>query len=463
MNRTSCFIQAIPSLSRRRHEARAAGGLTTLLICLMAGQGDAALAQGTPTSAGPVGGLFGTRAGASRGEPAEELTFVSDGYAGYDDNRAPGGPEEASFQSGFVSRANVGASYRIGRSSRRFLQVRANGFLDRQPITRTTSYSLVGGDAGLNASSRLWGRNGGTALFGASYEPTVLFNLFGPLAIDPVTGATAVPGSVQGLTRQRWLGLRGSAGLYRNWTPRQRSDVMITTSSREPLTGSGWFSRTKGVSTRHSWAVKQEVTLDFSHSIEERRNEREAVAIPLLIQSARMNAQVNRRLGTRRFIFNVGGGANASRVTEDGRSRSLGVAPVATASMRADLFRGGVLSVAVSRDVSALEGVSFESFTSTAKSVDFEGLFGRRVQLQLSAARTGGSSRISEQGSFDSDTAAAQLQVAIARYCAVFTSYRYYNHELSSLPDAGGTIPQRFERHSVQIGLTLWIPVLTRY
>lgn len=426
-----------------------------------------AVAQGLQPQAPIAGGLFGTRRAQAQAIPGRELTITFDAFGGYDDNylfqAGPVDPDGPVPQSGYISRAATRLVYRAGREDR-FFRGTGTAFVNRQPLGPSATYSMLGGEGTLEGSIPLSRRNGLRTVIGAAYEPTFLFNVSGPSMTDTEPAGATPPGPIVGITDQRWLLVHGAAGFSRRWTPRQQFEVTYNASKREPVSGPGWMSFSQAASARHNWAVRPNVGLDFTYVLQERRNDQGLIVLPLRSHALQAQIELRRRTSAARgLVVQLAGGATASTFEVDGESRSLGITPVASGSIRVDLGPGWVASAIVRRDVSVLEGLSPEPFASNVVSGQLEGLAGRRVRLGLVASHTRGSSLVTDTGSVETTGVTVDVQLALTRYCALFSSYRFYNHRLAFVGLTQPEFPDRYRRNSALLGLSVWLPVFTRY
>jgi hypothetical protein len=408
----------------------------------------------------PIGGVFGGRRPPDRNHPdrsAHQLTFAFDLAGGYDNNI---GIDETTFagsdlqQGGRVGAGSVTVQHRWG-TSRNYLDASAHGNIrvasagvDQQVAAR----SQVRGEASL-------GRRAGIAMsVGSAYEPTYLFNAFGPLAASFADGV--VPGAAvsEGFTEQRWLQRSASGSLHRRWTTRQRTDVDYSASDREPLTGTGFVSRSQSAQLRHGWSYRERSALAFRYRFEENRQTAvDAPLVPLQFHHATVGVRLERRLDRdRAFGVSFEGGATYSH--PHGAAEEF-VVPAGSAGMQLRMSRRWRLSLDSSRNVTVLEGLDPQPFTTDAVSFGTTGRFGRRTELVVNAAYSHGRATMSDQGAFETAVGTVSLRQEIGFCCALTTSYAYYRHQLFDLTTVQVGFPSRHERSAVRVGLSFWVPL----
>jgi hypothetical protein len=90
-----------------------------------------------------------------------------------------------------------------------------------------------------------------------------------------------------------------------------------------------------------------------------------------------------------------------------------------------------------------------------------EGLLSRRVDLNVSASYSDGSSALKNSSTYTTYTGDVRLRVALTRNWAAYGEYLYYYYDFRGTALLPG-LPPALERNGVRLGLTLWMPVIKR-
>lgn len=423
-------------------------------------------AQSAPPPAEPpqIGGVFGGRRPPDRTHPdrsAHQFTLDFDLGGGYDNNI---GIDETTFagsdvqQGGGIGAGSLTLQHRWG-TSRNYLDTTAHGNarLASEGVERQ-----VAARAQIRAAASLGRRAGLEVSAGGAYEPTYLFNAFGPLAALVADGV--VPGAevTDGFTEQRWLQTNASGSLYRRWTTRQRTELVYSAFDREPLTGTGFVSHSQSAQLRHEWSYRERAALSLRYRFDENQQSGgDDRLVPLQYHHANLGLRLERRLDRdRSFGVSFEGGATYARA-QDGRPGSAEefLVPAAAGGVHLRLSRGWLLSLDSTRNVTVLEGIDPQPFTTDAVTFVTTGRFGRRTELVVNAAYSHGRATLNNQGAFETSVATVNLRRAIAMCCAVTTTYAYYRHQLFDLTTVLTGFPSRHERGSVLVGLSVWVPL----
>lgn len=439
----------------------------SIVLLLLAGIVAPAAAQVVDRPPRVLGGLFGGQRPRDPNRTSQELTLTLNLGSGYDRNLGPGGQELpvgvfSPMESGFATTAGAAARYWRGRTSRYF-EASGRGYLNS---AHAADSRVAGGDAAVRGETGLGRRSGLTYDVGAAYEPTLLFSALGPL-VGPTQGSVVPDGNApQGILEQRWLSAQGSIGVYRHWTTRQRMDVLYTRSLREPVDGPGTDSRTQVASVRHRWNPRPNAGFQLSYRYDENQQTDEVLDLqPVRTQTVDAGVNVERRLSpTRGALFSFTGGAAYTRVRPIAAAGMLGqiatfVVPIVAATARLDLARAWNVSTAFDRSVTVLEGLSPEPFATNVVSLRLDGVVAQRTNVGISGAYSRGAALVTDAGSFEATGATAQVQYAMGRCCGVFTSYNYYTHRTTGVVTVPTGYPPRYDRHSVRVGFSFWLPL----
>ncbi|MEP7117214.1 MAG: hypothetical protein ABI880_06520 [Acidobacteriota bacterium] len=442
-------------------------GLSALLV--VAGLVSPAAAQFTQSPPGAVKGVLGQGSGAA-GAPAVTMTIDAD--AGYQDNSVPEADGQAVdqpdyIQSGYVGSVGGGIRFQAGRLNRYVLGT-ANGSANQEQVSsELRSLRLYRGIGSFQAGTNLGRRSGVTMGVGVSYEPTYLFGAFSPLdrngsGASPVEGTPqpAEPANVS-LTQQRWISTTANLGVFHNWTSRQRLGVRYESFRLRPITGTGFESNRNSGALNYLWNRTQAMRLDFNYQYDDNPQVFEDIERPLNTQSAEGRVRYEHRIAPGRSIA-VMGGAGLVRVRTGAlvNEPAFGVtSPTVSASLDYDLSRVWKVGVSARRDVTVLNGLSPEPFKSGVAMASLDGTLGRRLFLGLNGGVSRGRALHATFGQYNLTTFNAQLRYNLGSYAGLQVRYTYNDHEfrnVSLLPDS---IPVRYNRNAVRVGLTFWFPL----
>ena len=207
-------------------------GTLLLLAMLVVCRTDAQVIEGRPR---PPIGPFSERPQGDRNRPGQVLLLTLNFGGGYDESLDPLdqlGPVDRFTlpDSGYAVAGSARVNYRKGTLTKYFATF---GHL-YHTRSETAAGQPIGGNADMEFGVPIGRKNGLTAGAGASYVPTYLFNAYAPLEAQLPEGTPPpVQGPTPGITEQRWVAGQGFAGLFRNWTPRQRTMVQYDSSTRQ--------------------------------------------------------------------------------------------------------------------------------------------------------------------------------------------------------------------------------------
>ena len=227
-----------------------------------------------------------------------------------------------------------------------------------------------------------------------------------------------------------------------------------------PIGETGLDSETQAASLGHSWNASRNVSVNFAYRhVDQVTNDESGQAQPLQSQTADAALTIRKRWSaTRRLEIRGGGGATRASWIPIGNRTFVSLAPVFFGGVNVDLARTWAIATSVRREVSVLNGLAPEAFVADSASLSAGGAIAPRLELTVNGAFSRGSSHGGERGSFEAVTGALQLQWNVSRLAAIMTSYNYYNHLLRDITALPPGFPPRFDRSSVRVGLTLWLP-----
>ena len=428
-----------------------------------------AAAQLVQVPPGSARGVFGIGGPVDSGSAGLALTIDLDG--GYDDNSlstssTPSDQVEP-FQTGFVTAATASLTYRRGRTDRYLLGTGGGSITHQQIAIGQDFYRLFRGEASLEAGTGLGRRSGLTFGGGTSYEPTYLFGAFDSLArnegvrnpLEDTVSPTADP--TVALTTQRWLTNRVAAGAYRNWTSRQRMTLQYESLWIQPVAGPGLQSRTDFVVLTHAWDFHPTNGIDLTYRYN--RNAQtllDIIALPVETHTAEAQYRHERPLSPNRTVsFMLGAGVVGVGARSPLESSTFeDVLPTFSGLAQLRFLPNWGVSLSARRDITVLYGLSAEPFASDATTLTVDGTVGRRVTIGVTGGFSRGQASGPEDGDYDQTMVNAQLDYGFSPRVGLVVAYAYRTHEFRDVVTPS-SFPAEYGRHSVRVGLTMWLPL----
>lgn len=413
-----------------------------------------ARAQGASGVAGGVDQLFGWVRPQDSDQPSKLATLRIDLSGGADRN-----PERSDV--GDLPRDDAAGTlagstrYWSGRTDE-FLEVSAAAWGTYQRLAEDT---LMGAEFNAQLAREIGQRMGFSVATTGAYRPSLVFGGGGlmPEAAPTVSEVT----HPQGVLTQQWLMAEATTGFFRDWTSRQRMNVELTAAHQRPSEGIGLRSRSEALQARHEWAFRERAVLLFSYRFSDNQQSGVLATRPIRMHAASTGIRVEHRYSPSRSLMMTlaGGPTRVTLPAQDGAAAFYHTALSGWGLLQWTMSRNWSLSGEGTRYVSALDGLTPEPFTTDTGTVTLGGTVGERYTVALVGVASQGSSITASTASFEARSATAQFQYAIARRWVLFGSYSYYSHRLSDLVALPETFPQRFNRHSLRIGLSLGVPL----
>lgn len=444
--------------------------LRIALLLVATGVACPAAAQVLQAPPGSTRGIFGTSGGTTTGAPVFAMTVDLDG--GYDSNSLgdiEGTPTQFfAFQSGVVAAGAASARFQVGTTDRFLLGVVSGGINQQQVARGSRFYRQWRSQASLQAATNLGRRSGLTANVGISYDPTFVFGAFdaidrnggednplvddGPLPADPTLS----------LTPQRWLTNRVGAGVFRNWTSRQRMNLQYDGLWLRPSEGAGVESRTHSGALTHAWNPSPTIGLELVYRLDRWTLTQEDVpAPPISAHTAEARFRHERRLSPNRSMsFMVGGGAIALEDSVTPGQAFLGqVSPTVSGTVQLSFLPIWSVALGARRDVTVLGSLSSEPFESNSVTLSLDATPSARFSAGATAGYSSGGARRTPTGGFDQALVNARLQYALWASAGLTLGYSYNRYEFRDVAVVASAFPSRFSRQSVRLGLTFWLPL----
>jgi hypothetical protein len=134
-------------------------------------------------------------------------------------------------------------------------------------------------------------------------------------------------------------------------------------------------------------------------------------------------------------------------------------APSGYATIRVDLWRTWAVAADWHRESTMINGLTRQSFLTSAFGLSLGGDIQRKVSLAVAATYFDGAPHQGDTGSFASLTSTAQAQYNVRRCCSIFSNYSYSKHDLRDVAAVPEGFPRHFKRNEARIGLTVWLPL----
>jgi hypothetical protein len=117
------------------------------------------------------------------------------------------------------------------------------------------------------------------------------------------------------------------------------------------------------------------------------------------------------------------------------------------------------VSLSARRDITVLNGLSSAPFSSDAAMLTLDGTAWRRLSIGITGGYSQGRALGSQAGDYDQTLLNTQLQYGFSSRVGLTVGYAYNQNHLRDVTDAPSSFPARHGRHSVRIGLTMWLPL----
>jgi hypothetical protein len=119
-------------------------------------------------------------------------------------------------------------------------------------------------------------------------------------------------------------------------------------------------------------------------------------------------------------------------------------------------------SVAYSRGIGYSEAFARPVYSDGVNAI-VTGFFNRRTDVSASAGFSAGDVGVVQaSSSFRAYRAATRARVALTSMWALFAEHQYYKHDLGDAFIVPVGVPSVLDRHSVRVGVTLWVPILRK-
>lgn len=399
------------------------------------------------------------------GPAKHELMFKSNLMGGYDENVFGG----SGIGSGFVPRAMASGStasldaaldYSFGNELHSFSAESAGNV---RAYPGYLEHPAAGGHAGLRARTTAGRSLTLAASERVGYEP--FFNVFstGSSGVSLPAGAGDVMPAVRLFERRS---LNSTTNLSGDLRMGRSDSASASYSYRVERFVNIDYGRNRShratAAYRRALAPSVRVGAEYTYSNREYTGLDEA-ARPMREHRIEAGPDIQKALSRRRSLtLSLSAGAayveSVSRASDELVSSWV---PVGNGSLRLALSPSWFLEGGYRREFLYLRSVTDDVYTTDTVYLNTGGLVTGRTSMRLGA--TAGNWRTFVTPGLD-DTfriygASCQLAVGITSKLAVTTSYSYYHHRFSNPGALPAGFPARFNRHSVMVGLSLWLPL----
>ena len=458
--------------SQPRALGRRAGVVAALTSAAVAGAAVAAQGQALqlPRRAAEV-----TAPRTSDAPPTSSLVLNGTVFGGYDDNVSQGGdfsgtpgPPPLLSTSGTVGQFALGLGYRRGRG-RSGIDLDAQGSMLTYgggiDVGSSQSADLIfGAHTGLGRTTML------NVSQGLTYDTTYGLGTLNVLQ-GPATGIAELPTSsaVEGVVQQTSWASNTALSLDQQLSRRDTAAVGYNYARRTFTGSNGETSASHSANAGYSHSVSRTTSLSASYAYAQSEYAGSFTSGPRRpVDSHNVEGSVGftKRVTPRRSArVGFGGGAMHVETVSTALLAPYSYwAPTYNVDARLDLSPTWALSGNLVRTTSGFEGISGETFLSDVGGVSVGGAVGSRVILLFSGGGAHGNVDPSAQGSgsYTTVTGATQLSVRLTRSLSATAQYTYYRYAFSEDTELPSSLPPRFNRNAVNVGLTLALPLAGR-
>lgn len=418
----------------------------------------------------PYRGLFG--GGQQTPDPNRtrtELTLTGGVTAGYDDNVAAaegsglGSGVPSAATSGYAGQANAALDFFYGKASRS-IRVVGSSYLQAYPEFLDAAVPGFALDvAGVTDLGRRMSLTVGQRV---SYDPLFSFRRL-PGADLPTDPGIAPLAQDIGLYERRSLTTFSTTSLNRRWSRRNDSTVFYGYSTQRHDDDLGNSrEHTARVDFRRTLSTRMSVQTAYTY-VNTEFTDFSGVTRPVLQHSVEGGPELVFRLSARRSLSlsGRGGARHVETVRRASDERYRYWAPFGSAAMAFALSDTTSLSAGYRRSLSFLEGLTSQSYYTDSVAVSFASLLTSRIDLRLggnvSSGRT--SSTSGSLSSFRVYSASTEVRTALSRFAALIAAYNYYFHRYSDPSELPPGFPAEYDRNSVRVGVTFWVPLRGTY
>ena len=384
--------------------------------------------------------------------------------AGYDDNLTAGlgsgsGTSPTAMVSGTTASVDGTLGYFRGNSLRSF-QLDTTGSLIGYPDNLENPAPA----GSLNASGRTpMGRATTLGLSArVSYEP--LFSVLSPGAgTGPLPPGVAQPAPTTGLfERNSWSSSTG-VSLDRRWGRRDTTTLGYTYRMQEftddDYGDSTWHDVTAGYRRIASSQVK--AGADYRYRNGEYADSQDLVRPTVEQRVEGVTEFVGAPSRRRSYSLLLAAGAGYLESVNASGATFTSWLPIGRARLTFDVSSSWSVEGGYQRDLSLLQGVTDEVYTTDTASVTTRGMLSRRVALRLGATYSNWVTTVASgvNDTMDVYGATLGLRFLLTDSLAATASYHYYLHRYSNPASLPAGFPAEYDRQAVRVGLSMFFPL----
>jgi hypothetical protein len=388
------------------------------------------------------------------------LTFGVTTLGSWDDNvTADQVVVDPSFpsQSGYTGFADTSLRFEQGKGSQSF-SASGHGYVNAfRNVGLTPHY---GSDAQAQFVGSLGRRHRIEARQDFRDEPFYTIGGFSGLRQAVEVGPSPDSNPLNGVEKRRSWAAMSRIGLASQWSPRNGLGVAYGYAARDFRDHVG-DTRAHNVSLSYNRNVGRRSMLKFNYEYTDAEFREPAGPIPSETHLADAGVNLERRFSpTRRIVVFFGGGAVQFRSVDRLTRESYEVlGPSGFGTIRLDWARSWSVSVDYRRSVGTLEGMSAQAFTTDAAMAQLGGFVSRRVEATFAVGYSEGKYD-RQSASFGTYTGTSQMRFVLTRDWSALISHSYNQYSLRNVDLLFASLPQRFDRNAVRVGLTLNFPVI---
>jgi opacity protein-like surface antigen len=397
------------------------------------------------------------------GPSRQELQFAANILGGYDDNIAAGLGSGPGTSTAMVSGATASVDGTLGffrGNNLRSFQLDTTGSLIGYPNNLEDPAPA----GSVNASVRTpMGRATTLGLSEwVSYDP--LFNVLSPGAgVGPLPPGVAQTAPTTGLfERNSWSSSTG-VSLDRRWGRRDTTTLGYTYRMQ------GFTDDDYGDNTWHNVAASYrriassqvKAGADYRYRNGEYADSQDLVRPTIEHRVEGVTELVGAPSRRRSYAILLAAGAGYLESVNASGSTFTSWLPVGRARLTLDASSNWSVEGGYQRDLSLLQGVTDDVYTTDTAYAAANGMLGRRTAIRIGATYSNWVTTVASGVSDTMDVYGATLglRFRLTDALAATASYHYYVHRYSNPASLPEGFPAQYDRHAVRAGLTMFFPL----
>jgi hypothetical protein len=326
-------------------------------------------------------------------------------------------------------------------------------------MTGFNYYGSIGLTAPLSTRTEL------RATESVSYTPFYSFGPF-PGATPSVPGGVAPISPDYPLFEQPALYLYSAASLAHRMTPRSSLSADYTWSSIDYRTQDLPY-RNWGAGGGYSYALSSRASVRAGYHYRKGISGYYSAGQPVISHDIDIGIDYSRPLSaSRRTTFGFSTGSTIYRAVNPGTTDVTIDQPYKTHYfVNGSVFLNQQIGRSWNARVNYQRGMEFvpgfaDPFFADSVAASLGGFLAARSRLEMSAAYSNGSVGIGSHSNYDSYTASASYQFALAKWGAFFADYTFYHYVFDQTVVLPPGMNRGQDRQSIRGGMNLWLPLL---